>query len=160
MNPANGIITKAANFWLLIMRSPALFLLGFLRSSVFQRFAFPNAYLRCSATRRLSFPPVHSQRNQRQQRYQRNDPQRNHAVNAPDFQNVFFNVRQIERKSESRDRCRSQQSPRFAMPDRQKRIPAIPMSATGTPPIDANLLLFTVPQSHFSLMLHGDASVR
>jgi hypothetical protein len=42
-----------------------LFLLGFLRSSVFQRFACPNAYLRRSAIRRLSFPPVHPQHNQR-----------------------------------------------------------------------------------------------
>src|ERR1041385_1150635 len=40
--------------------------------------------------------PLHSQRDQRKQRNQCNDPQRNHAVDAPDFQNIFLNVRQIK----------------------------------------------------------------
>ena len=147
------------------MRSPALFLLGFLRSSVFQRFAFPNAYLRRSATRSAQFSA-------------RFIPS---ATNDSSVINVMI-------PGKSRSKCTRLPKCIFqCAPDRAKnrmpgplprpaiasvlQSPALqaadspqwPISATRSmrklvknAANHANRLLFTVPQSHFSLMLHGD----
>ena len=47
---------------------------------------------------------------QTKQAHHANDPKRNHAVNAPDFENVFLNVREVEGEGESSESRNEQQA--------------------------------------------------